>query len=93
MEILLLGANGQVGWELWRSLAPLGKVKACDRLEANLENLDEIRKLVQDHRPEIIVNAAAYTAVDEAELEREKAYHINSEAVAVIADGDESSRF
>jgi dTDP-4-dehydrorhamnose reductase len=86
MEILLLGANGQVGWELQRSLAPLGKVKACDRLEANLENLDKIRTLVQVHRPEVIVNAAAYTAVDQAESEQEKAYQINAEAVAVLAD-------
>ena len=69
MKILLLGANGQVGWELWRSLAPLGKVKACDRLEANLENLDKIRTLVQVHRPEVIVNATTYTAVDQAESE------------------------
>ena len=69
MGILLLGANGQVGWELQRSLAPLAKVKVCNRSDVNLENLDEIRKLIQDHRPEFIINAAAYTAVDQAEYE------------------------
>jgi dTDP-4-dehydrorhamnose reductase len=86
MEILLLGANGQVGWELQRSLAPLGKVKACDRSNANLEDLNEIRKLIQDHRPEVIINAAAYTDVDKQELESKKAYRINAEAVSVLAE-------
>ena len=86
MNILLLGVNGQVGWELQRSLAPLGMVKACDRSDANLENLDEIRKLIQDHRPEVIVNAAAYTDVDKEELELKKAYRINAEAVSVLAE-------
>ena len=61
-------------------------MKACARSDANLENLDEIRKLIQDHRPEVIINAAAYTAVDLAEYEQEKAYQINSEAVAVLAN-------
>ena len=69
MGILLLGSNGQVGLELQRSLAPLGKVKACDRSDANLENLDKIRTLVQVHCPEVIVNATTYTAVDQAESE------------------------
>jgi len=86
MNILLLGANGKVGWELQRSLAPLGKVKACDRSDANLENLDEIRKLIQDHRPEVLINAAAYTDVDKEELESKKAYRINAEAVSVMAE-------
>jgi len=85
LRILLLGANGQVGWELQRSLIPLGEIKACTRKEANLVNSDELRKLIQAYQPQIIVNAAAYTAVDQAESEPEKAYQINTEAVATIA--------
>jgi len=84
MKILLLGANGQVGWELRRSLSTLGEVKACNSLDANLENSDEICKLIHYHNPEFIVNAAAYTDVDRAEIEQEKAYQINTEAAAVL---------
>ena len=86
MKILLLGAKGQVGWELQRSLAPLGDVKACDRSSVNLENLDAIRIVVREYAPAIIVNAAAYTAVDKAESEPAKAKAINTDAVAVLAD-------
>jgi dTDP-4-dehydrorhamnose reductase len=85
MKILLLGANGQVGWELRRSLSTLGEVTACDSLNANLENSNKICKLIHYHNPVFIVNAAAYTNVDRAEIEQEKAYQINSEAVAVLA--------
>ena len=69
MKILLLGANGQVGWELQRSLAPLGDVKVCDRSSTNLESLDALRNVVREYGPTIIVNAAAYTSVDKAESE------------------------
>jgi len=85
LRILLLGANGQVGWELQHSLVPLGEIKACTRKEANLEDLGALRKLIQAYQPQIIVNAAAYTAVDQAESEPEKAYQINTEAVSTIA--------
>lgn len=85
MRILLLGANGQVGWELQRSLAPLGELKACDRSTANLENLDKLKSLINDFKPEIIVNAAAHTAVDEAESEPEKAKSINFDATELLA--------
>ena len=85
MKILLLGANGQVGWELQRSLFPLGQIMACNRSTADLENFDELQTIIQDYSPEIIVNAAAYTAVDKAEFEPEKARRINAEAVGVIA--------
>ena len=81
MKIILLGANGQVGWELQRSLAPLGAIMACNRHSGNLENLDDLSTLIRDYCPEIIVNAAAYTAVDNAESEPEKAYQINTKAV------------
>jgi len=86
MKILLLGANGQVGWELQRSLAPLGQMKACDRHTLDISNFESLRSYTRDYRPEIIVNAAAYTAVDKAETEKDKAYRINAEAVALLAD-------
>ena len=86
MKILLLGANGQVGWELQRSLAPLGQIKNCDRQTIDIGNFENLRRCLSDFRPEIIVNAAAYTAVDKAESERVKACLINADAVAVLAD-------
>ncbi len=85
MKILLLGKNGQLGWELQRSLAPLGEVIACGRNEADLAKLTELRALVRDISPQIIVNAAAYTAVDKAEAEPAQAFLINSDAVDVLA--------
>ena len=85
MKILLLGANGQVGWELQRSLATLGKLKACDRHSANLEDFARLQNTVRDFSPDIIVNAAAYTAVDKAETESDKAHRINADAVGLLA--------
>lgn len=84
-KILLLGANGQVGWELRRSLKPMGDITACTRAEADLADLDGLRNVVARAKPNIIVNAAAYTAVDKAESEPELADRINHEAVAVLA--------
>ena len=84
-KILILGANGQVGTQLQNTLAPLGEIKACTRQEANLENLDQLKKVIRNYKPKIIVNGAAYTAVDQAESEPEKVFRINSEAVATIA--------
>ena len=85
MKILLLGSNGQVGWELQRSLAPLGQLKACDHNTVDLAKIDELQARIRDFSPAIIVNAAAYTAVDMAESEAEKARRINAEAVAELA--------
>ena len=85
MKILLLGSNGQVGWELQRSLSPLGEIIVCDRQRANLEDLEGLRLLIESVSPEVIVNAAAYTAVDKAESEPEKAFLINGAAVGLIA--------
>ena len=65
--ILLTGKNGQVGWELQRTLAPLGKVIALGADELDLANPGAIRQAVRSIRPDIIVNPAAYTAVDKAE--------------------------
>ena len=86
MKILLFGANGQVGWELQRSLAVLGQMKTYDRNTLDIGNFKILRSCVRDYKPEIIVNAAAYTSVDKAESERDKALRINAEAVAVLAD-------
>ena len=85
MKILLLGKNGQLGWELQRSLAPLGEVVACGHAEADLEIYPALQDLVRSISPQIIVNAAAYTAVDKAESEPERASLINSEAVDLLA--------
>ena len=86
MKILLTGKNGQVGWELAHALAPLGEVIAVDRGGLDLADPDRIVSVVRSVRPEVIINAAAYTAVDRAESEPDAAYAINSAAVAVLAD-------
>ncbi|MFM0029581.1 dTDP-4-dehydrorhamnose reductase [Paraburkholderia madseniana] len=86
MRILLTGRNGQVGWELRRALAPLGDVVAFDRNEADLAKPETLAKLVASVRPHVIVNAAAYTAVDNAETETELAHRVNAEAVGVLAE-------
>lgn len=90
MKILLLGKNGQVGWELQRSLAPLGELVALDRQGANglvgdLSDLDGLAATVRAVQPQVIVNAAAHTAVDRAESEPELAQRINADAPAVLA--------
>ena len=89
MKILLLGKNGQVGWELQRSLAPLGEVVALDRhsqaLCGDLSNLKGLASTVHAVRPDLIVNAAAHTAVDKAESEPELARTINALAPGVLA--------
>jgi len=89
MKILLLGKNGQVGWELQRSLAPLGEVIALDRhsqdLCGDLSDLQGLARTVQTVRPDLIVNAAAHTAVDKAESEPELARTLNALAPAVLA--------
>lgn len=89
MKILLLGRNGQVGWELQRSLAPLGEVIALDRNSqdfcGDLTRLEDLAATIRQIKPAIIVNAAAYTAVDKAESETELAKTINADAVAVLA--------
>lgn len=86
MKILLLGKDGQVGRELQRTLLPLGEVVALGRKEADLEHLSGLRDLLDDHAPDIVVNAAAYTAVDKAEADETSAYKVNAEAVGVMAD-------
>ena len=90
MTILLLGKDGQVGWQLQRSLAPHGKVVACGRAECDLGDFDQLRTVVRQVNPAVIVNASAYTAVDRAESEPDLARRINAEAPGVLAE--ESAR-
>jgi len=86
MKILLLGKNGQVGWELQRALAPLGEVMALDRSEgADLANAQALQAKLREIAPQVIVNAAAYTAVDKAESEPELALAINAQAPGMLA--------
>jgi dTDP-4-dehydrorhamnose reductase len=89
MKILLLGKGGQVGWELQRSLAPLGEVLALDRNSTrycgDLSQPEQLAQTVLDYRPDFIVNAAAHTAVDKAESEPELARCLNALAPAALA--------
>ncbi len=85
-KILITGKNGQVGFELQRSLSILGEIVAVDREECDLANPEAIRTLVRTIRPDIIVNPAAYTAVDKAESEPELAHAINATAAQVFAE-------
>ncbi len=94
-RILLLGKNGQVGWELQRSLAALGELIACDfdspgELRADFKEPESLRGLIWRVQPSVIVNAAAHTAVDKAEAEPELAHLINAAAPAVLADEAEA---
>jgi dTDP-4-dehydrorhamnose reductase len=89
MKILLLGKNGQVGWELQRALSPLGDVISLDRQSVDfcgdIGNINELRATIRKLQPTVIVNAAAYTAVDKAEADRATAQLINAGAVQAMA--------
>jgi dTDP-4-dehydrorhamnose reductase len=90
MKVLLLGCNGQVGWELLRSLQPLGSVVACDfdssgELRADFAQPESLGALVERVQPGLIVNSAAHTAVDKAEREPELAHALNAAAPGVLA--------
>jgi dTDP-4-dehydrorhamnose reductase len=86
LPILLLGGAGQVGKALAPRLAALGRVVCTTRAEADLERLDELQALVARVRPRLIVNAAAYTAVDDAERDQERCRRINADAPAALAE-------
>jgi len=86
MKILLTGSGGQLGYELKRSLAPLGEVIACDRSRLDLGDLVALRETVRRLAPAIIVNAAAWTAVDAAETDHEMAFAINAAAPGALAE-------
>jgi dTDP-4-dehydrorhamnose reductase len=89
LKILLLGKNGQVGWELQRSLTPLGEVLALDRHSkphcGDLSQPERLAQTVRDWRPDVIVNAAAHTAVDKAESEPDLARCLNATAPGALA--------
>lgn len=84
-KILVTGTDGQVGFELTRTLAPLGQIKALVRADVDLGDVDALRALLDAEQPDIIVNPAAYTAVDKAESDVEAAYAVNEHAPAVMA--------
>lgn len=93
MKLLILGKNGQVGWELQRALQPLGEVLALDRYQdaktqycGDISNFDAIARVITQFRPNIVVNATAYTAVDQAETDLEQADLINHLAVKHLAE-------
>ncbi len=85
LRILITGATGQVGWQLQRTLAPLGQVTACSRNQLELAHPDAVANFVSELAPDVVVNAAAYTAVDKAESEPELANIVNAVAPGRIA--------
>jgi dTDP-4-dehydrorhamnose reductase len=89
-KILLIGKNGQLGWELQRTLATLGEVVAFDYPEIDLTHSVQIRKLIRNISPQLIINAAAYTNVDKAEAEADLAWQVNAVAPEIMAE--EASR-
>src|SRR5258708_9472216 len=85
MHIVLLGKNGQLGWELQNTLQAMGAVHACGRDDVDLEDFESVHRLFGEVRPEAIINAAAFTAVDAAEGQVEKAYALNAEVPGILA--------
>lgn len=84
-RILIFGARGQVGWELMRALAPLGTIQAFDRDKHDIGDLDSLRSIVRGVSPTVIANAAAYTAVDKAETQRDVVFRVNTDVPVVLA--------
>src|SRR5450631_1015116 len=84
-SILLMGSSGQVGWELARTLMPLGRVTVPERSHCDLARLDTLTALIDALQPDVIVNAAAYTAVDKAEEETSLAMTVNARAPGALA--------
>lgn len=86
MKILVTGKSGQVGYELERSLQGLGEIIALDRSQMDLSDLIQVRNVIREIKPDLIVNPAAYTAVDKAETEVELAMRVNGEAPGLMAE-------
>jgi dTDP-4-dehydrorhamnose reductase len=91
MKIVLFGKNGQVGWELQRILPSLGQVVALDYDDLNLADLKAVQTRLDELRPDLIINASAYTAVDRAETERDVAMKVNGGAPGVMAEATRRS--
>ena len=91
MRILLTGKNGQIGSALERALAPLGQVVATDRAGLDLLDLNSIKNRIEKEKPDVIVNAAAYTAVDRAESERQLAFQANADSMRAIGEAAKAS--
>ncbi len=89
MKILVTGRNGQVGTALQQSLQGLGEIVALDRSQLDLADLDTVRSAVRELRPALVINAAAYTAVDMAESDRAQAFRINADAPRALAEESE----
>jgi len=85
-RILLLGSGGQLGNELKKKIGTLGIIKSCDRNTCDLDNFKELETIINDFKPEIIVNAAAYTKVDEAEENTSLAFRINQKAIEFLSE-------
>jgi dTDP-4-dehydrorhamnose reductase len=85
-RILITGATGQIGWQLQRTLAPLGDVIACTRSELDFAQPEQVAKVIHDRKPDIVVNAAAYTSVDRAESEPDLTHTVNAETPGRIAE-------
>ena len=92
MKILLTGAGGQVGWELRSALAGLGEVQGLDRAALDLADVPRVIATVRAAQPDVIVNAAAYTAVDKAEADRDAAFAVNATAPRVLAEEAKRAR-
>ncbi len=86
MKILLFGAMGQLGTELQDTMSSLGEIAAYDIHNLNLEHTGDLKETIRLYRPDVIVNASAYTAVDQAETEKEKAFHVNGEIPGLLAE-------
>ena len=84
-RILLIGSSGQVGQVLQQTLAPLGDLVSCDRTALNLCQIDVVKQRIRELQPDVIVNAAAYTTVDRAEQEPQRAYQVNAEGPGLLA--------
>lgn len=92
MHILLIGKYGQLGWELQRSLLSIGSITAFDYPEIDLSKPDNIPELIKVQKPDLVINAAAYTDVDKAEKEKDLAYKINAVAPGIIARACQDNR-
>lgn len=86
LNVLLIGRVGQLGWELRRTLAPMARIVCADYPDIDLCNGDSIRKWVRESQPRVVINAAAYTAVDKAETEPDRAMAINGVAPGILAE-------